>query len=62
MAGYQPHAGEQMGFFVSAGNARGEGGVSSVRERSNVVIVSLPQGDNGFFPFSFGSLPFFTRR
>jgi len=62
MAGYQPHAGEQMGFFVSAGNARGEGGVSSVRERSNVVIVSLPPGDNGLFPFSFGSLPFFTRR
>ena len=51
MAGYQPHAGEQMGFFVSAGNARGVGGVSSVRERSNVVIVSLPAGDNGYFPF-----------
>jgi hypothetical protein len=51
MMGYQPHAGEQMGFFVSAGNARGEGAVSSVRERSNVVLVSLPAGDNGSFPF-----------
>jgi hypothetical protein len=51
MAGYQPHAGEQMGFFVSAGNARGEGAVSSVRERSNVVLISLPAGDNGSFPF-----------
>jgi len=51
MAGHQPQPGEQMGFFVSAGNARGEGGVSSVRERSNVVIVSLPGGDSGFFPF-----------
>jgi len=40
-----------MGFFVSAGNARGDGGVSSVRERSNVVIISLPAGDNGYFPF-----------
>jgi len=51
MAGHQPQAGEQMGFFVSAGNARGFDGVSSVRERSNVVIVSLPCGDSGFFPF-----------
>jgi hypothetical protein len=52
MAGYQPHAGEQMGFFVSAGNARNVGTVTSVRERSNVVIVSLPAGDSGSFPFS----------
>jgi hypothetical protein len=51
MMGYQPRPGEQMGFFVSAGNARGDGGVSSVRERSNVVIISLPAGDNGYFPF-----------
>ena len=52
MMGYQPRAGEQMGFFVSAGNARGEGAVTSRRERSNVVLVSLPPGDNGSFPFS----------
>ena len=51
MMGYQPHAGEQMGFFVSAGNARGVGDVSSVRERSNVVLISLPAGDSGYFPF-----------
>jgi hypothetical protein len=51
MAGYRPHAGEQMGFFVTAGNARGEGGVSSLKERSNVVLVTLPAGDSGFFPF-----------
>jgi hypothetical protein len=51
MAGYQPHAGEQMGFFVSAGNARNFGSVTSLRERSNVVIVSLPPNDAGFFPF-----------
>jgi hypothetical protein len=62
MAGYQPHAGEQMGFFVSAGNARGFGGVSSVRERSNVVLVALPAGDNGSFSFSLGSMPLFMRR
>jgi hypothetical protein len=57
MAGYQPQVGEQMGFFVSAGNARGEGGVSSVRERSNVVLVSLPPGDNGSFTFSLSKWP-----
>jgi hypothetical protein len=62
MAGYQPHAGELMGFFVSAGNARGVGTVTSRRERSNVVLVALPAGDNGSFPFSLGSMPLFIRR
>src|SRR4029077_21089862 len=57
MAGYQPHAGELMGFFVSAGNARNWTAVTSVRERSNVVVVPLPGGDNGSFPFSLGSMP-----
>jgi hypothetical protein len=54
---YQPHAGEQMGFFLSAGNARGETGVSSVRERTNVVLVSLPGGDSGVFSFSSAFMP-----
>jgi hypothetical protein len=62
MKGYQPHPGEQMGFFVSAGNARGETGVSSVRERSNVVVVALPAGDSGSFTFSLArTLGFFKR-
>jgi len=52
MAGYQPHAGEQMGFFLSAGNARGVTTVTSVRERTNVVVVPLPGGDSGSFTFS----------
>jgi hypothetical protein len=51
MAGYQPQVGEQMGFFLSAGNARGVGSVTSVRERTNVVVVSLPAGDTGDFAF-----------
>ncbi len=55
---YQPHAGEQMGFFLSAGNARGESGVSSVKERTNVVLVSLPAGDSGVFSFSSAFMPF----
>jgi hypothetical protein len=54
MNGYQPRAGEQMGFFLSAGNARGQTDVSSVRERTNVVMVSLPAGDNGSFTFALG--------
>ena len=52
MNGYQPRAGEQMGFFLSAGNARGVTTVTSRRERTNVVVVPLPPGDNGSFTFS----------
>ncbi|HEX3703494.1 MAG TPA: VCBS repeat-containing protein [Vicinamibacterales bacterium] len=51
VSGYQPHAGETVGFFVSAGNARGIGTVTSLRERSNVVTVSLPANDTGTFSF-----------
>jgi hypothetical protein len=51
MAGYHPHVGEKMGFFVTAGNARNVGTVTSLRERSNVVMVSLPAGDSGYFTF-----------
>ena len=61
MAGYQPHAGELMGFFVSAGNARNFTTVSSLRERSNVVVVPLPAGDAGSFGFSLGRLPLIKR-
>jgi hypothetical protein len=42
MNGYVPLRGSQMGFFLSAGNARGFTGVSTVRERSDVVLLSLP--------------------
>lgn len=51
MAGYHPNPGDQMGFFVTAGNARFQTGVTSLRERSNVVIITLPAGDVGTFPF-----------
>jgi hypothetical protein len=54
MNGYNPHPGEQVGFFLSAGNARGQTGVTSVRERTNVIVVSLPGGDSGVFSFSSG--------
>lgn len=51
MMGHQPVVGELMGFFVTAGNARGVSDVTSLRERSNVVLVHLPAGDNGVFTF-----------
>ncbi len=52
VSGYQPQAGELVGFFVSAGNARDTTGVTSVRERSNVIAVNLPANDTGMFTFS----------
>jgi VCBS repeat protein/FG-GAP repeat protein len=51
MRGHQPVVGEQMGFFVSAGDARGVNRVTSVRQRSNVVLVSLPANDTGVFTY-----------
>ncbi len=52
MAFYRPRVGEEMVFFVSAGDARGNGGVTSRRERSNAVVLKLPAGDNGTFTFN----------
>lgn len=56
MVGYSPRVGDEMVFFLTAGNARkgsaqNEGDVTSVRERSNVVMVKLPPGDVGTFAF-----------
>ena len=48
MNGYRPSVGERMGFFVTAGDARNQGGVTSLRERSNVVVVDLP-ANTGFW-------------
>ena len=49
---YHPNPGDQMAFMVSAGNARRQTGVTSVRERSNVVVITLPPGDTGQFNFA----------
>jgi hypothetical protein len=48
MTYHQPAVGEQIGFFVCAGDCRnaGDGGRSPVKERSNVVVVTMP-GDSG---------------
>jgi hypothetical protein len=51
MAGYQPVPGEAMVFFLTAGVARGVYTVTSVRERSNVVMVNVPANDTAVFTF-----------
>lgn len=45
MSSYVPRPGDQVGFLVSTGNARLVQGVTSVRERSNVVLVTLTESD-----------------
>lgn len=48
---YVPQAGDTIALFASAGNARAQSGVTSVRERSNVVTVVLQAGDSGDYAF-----------
>jgi hypothetical protein len=56
LANYQPRNGEQVGFFVTAGDARAKD-IRVVTERSNVVTMPFPSG-GGYFTFS----RMFTRR
>ncbi|MFO0569109.1 MAG: hypothetical protein U0263_25845 [Polyangiaceae bacterium] len=44
LKGYQPKTGEIIGVFVVAGNVRGvkDGSQSPMKERSNVVLVPMP--------------------
>ena len=50
LAGHQPVPGEQVGFFVTAGDARAKD-VRAVTERSNVVVVPFPSDGGAYFPF-----------
>ena len=50
MAGHQPAPGEQVGFFITAGDSRNNGPVA-VKERSNVVVVSFPSASGQSFRF-----------
>lgn len=52
MCDYRPQVGDEVGFFLTAGNARGTKEVTSVAERSNIVVVKLPPGDFGSFTFT----------
>jgi hypothetical protein len=51
MANRQPAVGEQVGFFVTAGDERAKN-VAIVRERSNVVMVPFPSDAGGVFSFA----------
>lgn len=53
LAGRQPATGEQIGIFVVAGNVRGvkDGSQSPVQERSNVVLVKMPDVNGAQYTF-----------
>jgi hypothetical protein len=50
LASHQPAVGEQVGFFVTAGDQRAKD-VRSVAERSNIVVVRFPSDAGGYYPF-----------
>jgi hypothetical protein len=50
MTGHQPATGEQVGFLVTAGDARNNGG-TALKERSNVVMIPFPGPAGGVFRF-----------
>jgi hypothetical protein len=50
MAGHQPAPGEQVGFLVTAGDARNNG-ASVVHERSNVVVLPFPDDSGASYTF-----------
>jgi hypothetical protein len=53
LATYQPKTGELIGVFVVAGNVRGvtDGSQSPSRERSNVVLVKMPDVGGATYTF-----------
>lgn len=49
MTNYIPKVGDEMSFMLSAGDARGQGTVTSVRERTSIFSLKLPVNDDGVF-------------
>jgi hypothetical protein len=47
---HQPGVGEQVGFFVTAGDQRAKD-VHIVAERSNIVMLAFPSDGGGYYPF-----------
>jgi hypothetical protein len=47
---HQPGVGEQVGFFVTAGDQRAKD-AHIVAERSNIVVISFPSDSGGYYPF-----------
>ncbi len=65
MTFYQPAVGELIGYFVVAGDVRGFNANTKVQERSNVVLVPMPDDGGASYTFAAGSstsLAFSSRR
>jgi len=52
MTFHQPSPGETIGFFVVAGDVRGFNSNQKYQERSNVVMVPMPDGGGATYTFS----------
>ena len=50
LAQHQPSPGEQVGFFITAGDQRVKD-VRAITARTNVVLVPFPSDGGAFFPF-----------
>lgn len=51
MTFHQPSPGETIGFFVVAGDVRGFNSNQKFQERSNVVLIPMPDGGGASFTF-----------
>ena len=60
MTFHQPQPGETIGFFVVAGDVRGFNSNQKYQERSNVVLVPMPDG--GGATYTFGANGFTSNR
>jgi hypothetical protein len=60
MTFHQPEPGETIGFFVVAGDVRGFNSNQKYQERSNVVLVPMP--DSGGATYTFGANGFTSSR
>ncbi len=54
MTFHQPSPGETIGFFVVAGDVRGFNSNQKFQERSNVVLVPMPNGGGATYTFGNG--------
>ena len=55
MTFYRPAVGELIGYFVVAGDVRGFNANTKVQERSNVVLVPMPDDGGASYTFAAGS-------
>jgi hypothetical protein len=56
MTGYQPAVGELIGVFVVAGDTRAFNSAVAVQERSNVVLVPMPDSGGSVWTFAGGRI------